>query len=173
MGGIDLDPASSVVANVLVRAEHFYTKKNDGLSLPWHGRVWCNPPYGAGGLTGKWWDKLVVEYDANRVTEALFLANATTETRWFQDALRRGVILLIRSRLSFWRVDAPSQTGFFGSALVYLPLRDAPLDSIHTPLENAPLGPLHFSSVSGVEATALARFVGLAGSLGEIVAAIT
>ena len=45
MGEIDLDPASSELAQETVRASSYYTKDDDGLVSEWSGRVWLNPPY--------------------------------------------------------------------------------------------------------------------------------
>ena len=46
LGAIDLDPATSEQAQLLVRATKFFTEKTDGLKQEWHGRVLpANPPY--------------------------------------------------------------------------------------------------------------------------------
>lgn len=58
---IDLDPCSSVDFNEAVKANKFYSLDDygqDGLQLPWHGRVFCNPP---GGLVRQFWRKAMSE----------------------------------------------------------------------------------------------------------------
>lgn len=78
MTAIDLDPASSDVVNRrIVMATRYFDKRADGLSKPWHGRVYVNPP---GGVTedrksvmGLWWQKLVQEYLLGAVQQAVFL----------------------------------------------------------------------------------------------------
>lgn len=45
MGGIDLDPASCENANQTVKAASYFTLADNGLSLPWYGRVWMNHPF--------------------------------------------------------------------------------------------------------------------------------
>lgn len=50
LGGFDLDPASSPEANRLVQATRIYTEEDNGLLLPWEGRLLINPP---GGICDK------------------------------------------------------------------------------------------------------------------------
>src|SRR5262249_50102678 len=81
-GEIDLDPASSGIAQQTVKAAKYFTTEDDGLTQPWGGRVFLNPPY-ASGLVEPFVDKLVDELAADRVTEAILLVNNATETKWF------------------------------------------------------------------------------------------
>jgi hypothetical protein len=98
LGEIDLDPCSNSKMAPNVPAVHHYTKKDDGLSRSWHGRVYMNPPYGR--VIGPWVTKLVAEYRAGRATQALALLPARTDTRWMAQ-LREFPRCFIRGRLKF------------------------------------------------------------------------
>ena len=80
MGSIDLDPASSDIANNTVQAAKYYTAEMNGLALPWFGNVWMNPPYSSDKI-GAFVDKLVSERP--NIESAIVLVNNATETAWF------------------------------------------------------------------------------------------
>lgn len=88
MGAIDLDPASCAEANATVRASRCYTAADDGLSRPWSGRVWLNPPYGRSesgeSNQGVWATALIGKYQLGEIDEAVLLVNATTDRLWFR-----------------------------------------------------------------------------------------
>lgn len=84
MGGIDLDPASCEVAQATVQAEWFFSKEQDGLAQPWQGRVWLNPPFETGAID-RFIAKLIADYLAGAVQQAVILTDAATDTRWFHD----------------------------------------------------------------------------------------
>ncbi len=123
LGEIDVDPASSAEANATVRAKKFFDSKEDGLSIPWFGRVYLNPPYGLidGESSANIWSrKLVREFDAGRVTSAVLLANATTQCRWFQALVARFPACFVAGRIAFQTPGRLAQGPISGSALFYL-----------------------------------------------------
>jgi len=83
MGSIDLDPASSAIANQIVRAKHYYTIEDDGLTQTWYGNVWMNHPFSRAN-NPKWIDRLRVEYEIGDVSQACCICFAATSENWFQ-----------------------------------------------------------------------------------------
>ena len=121
MGGIDLDPASSEIANGTVGAARFYTEEDDGLCHLWGGRVWLNPPY-ASNLIGSFTEKLAFHVRQGDVTEACVLVNNATETGWFNAILNvASCVCFIRSRVKFVDADGnPTGAPLQGQALLYI-----------------------------------------------------
>lgn len=119
MGFIDTDPCSCEAANEVVRAETFYTEEQDGLQKEWHGCVYVNPPYGDGTVE-EFAVKLLLELDAGRATQAIFLVNNCTETKWFQTLIcHAAAVCFPCGRISFWSLDRPSKTPLQGQAILY------------------------------------------------------
>jgi hypothetical protein len=77
MGGIDLDPASHEEANRIVKAKRFYTVEDNGLTQPWRGRVFLNPPGAkddAGDrLVPQFWKRLVSDFVTGDVEQAIWI----------------------------------------------------------------------------------------------------
>ena len=94
LGPFDLDPCASVVRPWSTAVQH-YTIEDNGLTKPWSGRVWCNPPYGS--QTGRWMARLRDHGDG------IALVFARTETRMFFESAWGGAdaMLFLAGRLAF------------------------------------------------------------------------
>lgn len=76
----------------------YYTKEQDGLSMPWTGVCWCNPPYGR--EIGKWVAK-AYSASAGGAT-VVMLIPARTDTKWFHDYIyEKAEIRFVKGRLKF------------------------------------------------------------------------
>jgi phage N-6-adenine-methyltransferase len=119
MGSIDLDPATSAFAQETVLAETYFTKEDDGLSRPWSGRVWMNPPYEK-GLIDQFIDKLALHFEAGNVEQFVVLVNNATDTRWFARLLEvASAVVFPTGRVRFLRPDGERGAPLQGQALVY------------------------------------------------------
>lgn len=118
LGGFDLDPASSEIANATVQAPLFYTAETDGLAQDWPiGRIWCNPPY-ATGLIGRFATRLAAEF--RRGSTGIVLTNNATETAWFQElAGVSSAICFPLSRVRFLRPEGEAGAPLQGQAIFY------------------------------------------------------
>jgi hypothetical protein len=114
-GIIDLDPCSNSHEAPNVPALVHFTREDDGLSRPWFGRVYLNPPYGKG--IGPWIEKVREEHEAGRVTAAVVLVKAATDTRWFRVLSERYPRCEVAGRLKFSGCKNPAP---FPSVLFYL-----------------------------------------------------
>lgn len=83
-------------------ALHYYSLEDDGdgLSKPWAGRVWCNPPYGR--ETFKWLDKL-----SEHSHGGIALIFARTETIGFHKTVweKADSVFFFKGRLKFYHVN--------------------------------------------------------------------
>ncbi|MBD2038246.1 hypothetical protein H6F76_25160 [Leptolyngbya sp. FACHB-321] len=83
MGGIDVDPASSVEAQSWIQAQTYYTQAENGLQQSWFGRLWLNPPYGKRNHAKKtygatvWVQRAIAEYQAGHITQAVLWLRAS------------------------------------------------------------------------------------------------
>lgn len=94
LGPFDLDPCAPLSRPEWTGCARQLTIADDGLSSPWAGRVWLNPPY---SNAGAWVRKLADHGDG------IALVFARTETGWWQEEVwpRADGFLFLAGRVSF------------------------------------------------------------------------
>ena len=93
-GGFTLDPCAT---QENAKCARFFTKEDDGLTQPWTGKVFMNPPYGR--EIGLWVKKAWEE--SLKGTLVVCLLPARVDTRWWHDYAKRGHVHFLRGRLKF------------------------------------------------------------------------
>ena len=94
LGHFDIDPCASQFQPWRTAATQ-YTIEDDGLARKWHGRVWCNPPYGPHA------SKFLARMADHGNGIALIFAR--TETKAFQEYCwnRADAMLFMAGRIKF------------------------------------------------------------------------
>lgn len=118
MGGIDLDPFSSLVANERVKATKIFTVEDDGFKQAWFGRVWMNHPFSR-EMNTLCIKKLDAEYKLKRVRQACCITFAATSEKWFQPLMIYPQCFL-SPRTNYFLPDGSKKVGVTkGSVVTY------------------------------------------------------
>ena len=97
----DLDPCSPKKRGP-VKARVRFTAEDDGLSLPWHGVVFVNPPYGRTLACGS--RRPGASIEERRARAVVLLIPARTDTAyWHEQIAGRASVWFLRGRLKFSR----------------------------------------------------------------------
>lgn len=98
LGAFDLDPCSPGHRRPWDTAAKHFSIEDNGLSQPWAGRVWLNPPYGRDAA--HWLDRLADHGDG----VALIFARTETDMFFRHVWDRADAVLFLRGRLHFHHV---------------------------------------------------------------------
>lgn len=112
LGEFDLDPCAP--STDFYTARTCFTRQMDGLSLPWHGRVWLNPPY----------TRHLITSFINRMAEhgnGLALIFNRMDIALWHDTIfpTASSLLILRGRIRFFRPDgSQADAAGCGSVLI-------------------------------------------------------
>ena len=112
LGPFDLDPCAAENSPCDTAKTH-YTE--NGLLLPWHGFVWCNPPY-TRELIGAFMQRCAMH------NNGLAMTFARTETEWFFAYVWpvATAILFVEGRIHFYKPDGTRAKGNCGGPSVII-----------------------------------------------------
>lgn len=112
LGPFDLDPCTPENPPFVHAPVNFSVKQN-GLVLPWFGRVYMNPPYGKG--MERWMEKL------KQHGNGIALIFARTETKLFFNHIwdDADALLFVKGRIKFYNLEGKI-TGTPGAPSVFI-----------------------------------------------------
>ncbi len=121
-GEIDLDPASSLLFNDVIRARHILTREIDGLAFhnKWRGNVMVNPPGdSSGSLVKKFWEKLINQYCERHTTAAIWIGFNINQLQTLQQTLAEAnpldfPLCFPKKRIAFSTTTKDHQAQLFG-----------------------------------------------------------
>jgi len=115
LGIIDIDPASSELAQETVKATTYFTEETNGLDKEWLGKVWMNPPYSMPEIQ-QFIDKL---FESN-VEEWIVLTNNSSDTGWFHKLLDGAdLVCFTKGRVGFENIQGDTMATRQGQTFFY------------------------------------------------------
>jgi len=118
MGGFDLDPAAGCEPTPI--ANKRYTEADDGLTQPWYGTVWLNPPFSEKRV---WFKRLVDQYKNGDVERAVALSTTGTSAVWFQEWFSTAdLIVFLEGR--DWYIHGDNNPNYCTQLGVWNPTKD-------------------------------------------------
>jgi DNA N-6-adenine-methyltransferase (Dam) len=97
----DLDVACPPQGPMFTPTRHYYTQADDGLSQPWHGRVWMNPPF---SNPLPWVEKFVNHENGIALVP-------TSNGRWMDILWASNSHWVTLKSLKFWTPTGPAKGG--------------------------------------------------------------
>lgn len=109
-GPFDLDPCARL--REFAKAPRFYAPEEtpgcagvDGLTQPWSGRVYCNPPWTRACPIDAWIDKAIASE-----CDVTLLVPARTDVTWFRHLFEAATtVLFVVGRLSYERIETSAE----------------------------------------------------------------
>lgn len=96
----DLDVSAPIGGAPHVPCRRYLTQADDGLTAPWAGFVWMNPPFGGRNGLAPWLDRFFAHGNG------IALTPDRTSAPWWQDAADKAdAILFTRGKVQFDRPD--------------------------------------------------------------------
>lgn len=101
------------------KVKHFFSPNVDGLSVPWRGRCWCNPPYDK--TIGNWVQK-AYNSAQNGSTVVCLLPGRSSDTKWFHRyVMRASEIRFIKDRIHFGNNGKFSRANISSIVVIFRP----------------------------------------------------
>jgi site-specific DNA-methyltransferase (adenine-specific) len=116
VSGFDLDPCAATTdrRRARVKARLLLTAHDDGLTAPWRGKIFVNPPYSRG--ISDWIRKCLLESQCGCLVVALIPARPDT-SYWHDLIAGKADIFMLRGRLKFG--DADNSAPFASAVVVW------------------------------------------------------
>jgi len=145
LGPFDLDPCCPY-SMPWRTAARMLTRDEDGLATNWHGRIWCNPPYGPPKIIEPWLRRLA---DHGNGIGLIF---ARTETRaWFKYIWPRASgALFVEGRPHFYNIAGERAKGNSGGPVALLAYGAANLEALAASGIRGKLVVLNSSSLTSI-----------------------